>query len=244
MREVEEFIKAARQGKLREGLENIKGGRQESAINYILESLEAAGEDPDEVIRRLASNELSDILVDDAGKPIELTAALKSGSPTLLTLEKSIEGLTTGVGRERASANVAATRALRNAILALYANPQNKDAIQQGSVLMQAVFEANMEKELAKSWQTVFDTFEQVGTDQRQAQLGNNLIGVLENRLSAARKNEKRLWNSVDKSFSINQFVDEDGNVTDTPQFISWMENNLPETEEALDDIFPDIASS
>ena len=34
--------RAARQGKLKEGLENIKGGRQEQAINYILESLEAA----------------------------------------------------------------------------------------------------------------------------------------------------------------------------------------------------------
>ena len=236
------LYRAARQGKIKESLENLKGGRQEAAINYILESLEEAGEDADEVIRRLSSNELSDILVDDAGKPIELTAALKSGSPTLLTLEKSIEGLTTGVGKERASANVSATRALRNAILALYANPNNKEAIQQGSVLMQAVFEANMEKELASSWKRVFDTFEKIGTDQRQAQLGNNLIGVLENRLSAARRNEKRLWNSVDKSFSINEFIDEDGNITDTPQFISWMENNLPETEEALDDIFPDIA--
>ena len=235
------LYKAARQGKLKEGLELVKGSRQEQAINYILDSLEEAGEDPEEIIRRLASNELSDILVDDAGKPIELTSALKSGSPTLLTLEKSIEGLTTGVGKERASANVSATRAIRNAILAMYANPQNKAAIQQGSVLMQAVFEADMEKELATAWQRVFDSFENVGTDQRQAQLGKNLIGVLENRLSASRRNEKRLWNDVDKSFSINEFVDEDGNVTDTPQFISWMENNLPETDEALDDMLPDI---
>lgn len=235
-------VKALREGKVEEGLAALKGERERQVVNYILDVLEEAGEDPEEIIKRLGSNEFSEILVDEAGNPIELTAALKSGSPALLALEKSLEKTTTGVGRERASANVQATRALRNTIAALFATG-NKEASQEASVLAQAVFENDMEQELAGAWKRVFDAFERVGGgEERQAQLGVQLQGILDTRLNAARLNEKRLWSSVPTDFAISEFIDEQGNVTDTPQFIEWMNNNLPQTEEALDDMFPNIA--
>jgi len=235
-------IKAVRQGKVEEGLAALKGERERQVVNYILDVLEESGEDPEEVIARLGSNEFSDILIDESGNPIELTAALKSGSPALLALEKSLEKTTTGVGRERASANVNATRALRNTITALYATG-NTDAAQEAALLSQAVFENGMEQDLAGAWKRVFDAFEKVGGGQeRQAQLGVQLQGILDTRLNAARQNEKRLWSSVPTDFAISEFVDEQGNLTDTPQFIEWMNNNLPQTEESLDDIFPNIA--
>ena len=235
-------VKAAREGKITEAFGYLKDERKRQVINYVLDVIQEAGEDPEAIIKRLGSNEFSDILVDDAGNPIQLTAALKSGSPALLALEKSLEGLTTGVGKERASANVSATRALRNTINALFAIG-NKESIQSGAELMQATFSANLEQELAGAWGQVFDAFEKIGAPAaRQAQLGQNLQNILETRLSNARNNEKRLWKSVDKSFSINSFIDDEGNATDTPQFISWMENNLPETEEAVDEMFPSLA--
>lgn len=235
-------VKAVKEGKVEEGLSALKGERERQVVNYILDVLEEAGEDPDEIIKRLGSNEFSEILVDDSGNPIELTAALKSGSPALLALEKSLEKTTTGIGRERASANVQATRALRNTITALFATG-TKEASQEASVLAQAVFENGMEQDLATAWKRVFDAYEKVGGDQkRQAQLGVQLLGILETRLNAARLNEKRIWSSVPTNFEISEFIDEQGNVTDTPQFIEWMNNNLPQTEEALDDMYPNIA--
>ena len=234
--------KAAREGKITEAFGYLKDERKRQVINYVLDVIEEAGEDPNVIIQRLGSNEFSDILVDDAGNPIELTAALKSGSPALLALEKSLEGVTSGVGRERSSANVSATRALRNTINALFAL-QNKESTQAASEIAQATFSADMEKELGNAWGKVFSAFEAIGAPTaRQAQLGQNLESILSNRLEAARTNEKRLWKSVDTSFSIDSFIDEEGQITDTPQFISWMENNLPETEEALDDMYPNIA--
>lgn len=234
--------KAVREGRVTEGIAALKGERERQVVNYILDVLEESGEDPEEVIARLGSNEFSDILIDESGNPIELTAALKSGSPALLALEKSLEKTTTGVGRERASANVNATRALRNTITALYATG-NTDAAQEAALLSQAVFENGMEQDLAGAWKRVFDAFEKVGGGQeRQAQLGVQLQGILDTRLNAARQNEKRLWSSVPTDFAISEFVDEQGNLTDTPQFIEWMNNNLPQTEESLDDIFPNIA--
>jgi hypothetical protein len=80
-----------------------------------------------------------------------------------------------------------------------------------------------MEQELAGAWKRVFDAFERVGGgEERQAQLGVQLQGILDTRLNAARLNEKRLWSSVPTNFAISEFIDEQGNVTDTPQFIEW----------------------
>jgi hypothetical protein len=234
--------KAVKEGDFEKALTFISDKRQEQVRNYILDVLEESGEDVDEIIARLGSNEFTDLLVDEQGNPIQLTAALKSGSPALLALEKSLEKITTGVGKERASANVAATRALRNTITALYAMG-GKEATQDAANLAQAVFENGMEQDLASAWKRVFDAYEKVGGDQeRQAQLGIQLQGILDTRLNAARQNEKRLWQSVSTDFAISEFLDENGNVTNTPQFIEWMNNNLPQTEEALDDMFPNIA--
>ena len=236
------LVSGVKDGTILEKANVLKSAREGQVVNYILDAIEEAGEDPEEIIRRLGSNEFTDILVDESGNPIDLTAALKSGSPALLTLEKSLEKLTTGVGKERSSANTQATRALRNTITALFAS-EDPAATQEAAVLMQAVFSNGLEKDLASSMQKLFDAFDAIGApDARQAQLGQNLQNILSERLKAARFNEKKLWKSIDKNFVIDSFVDESGEVTNTPQFIEWMETNLPVTEEALDDVFSDLS--
>jgi len=236
------LVSSARDGTIIEKANVMKSAREGQVINYILDVIEEAGEDPNEIIRRLGSNEFTDVLVDEQGNPIELTAALKSGSPALLTLEKSLEKLTTGVGKERSSANTQATRALRNTITALFAQ-EDPAAVQEAGVLAQAVFSNDLERDLALAMNKLFDAFEKIGSpDARQAQLGQNLQNIVAERLKAARFNEKKLWKSIDTNFQIDKFIDESGEATNTPQFIDWMETNLPETEEALDDVFSDLA--
>jgi hypothetical protein len=87
-------------GGLTAALSPIQRGRQTQAVNRILEILEAEGEDVNAVIERLASNDLSNLLVDEAGRPIPLTAGAKAGSPALLAIEASI-GPTWQLARSR-----------------------------------------------------------------------------------------------------------------------------------------------
>jgi hypothetical protein len=224
---------AVKEGKLQDALQYLGDERKRQATNYILDVIEQSGEDPEEIIRRLGSQEFTDILVDEAGNPIQLTAALKSGSPALLALEKALEKTSAGVGKERASANINATRALRNTITALFAS-DDPDAVQEGAVLAQAVFENELSGELAAATKKLFDAFKNIGEpESRQAQLGEALQTILEERLKAARVNERRLWRDVDRSFVIEEFTDESGNVTDIPQFVQFLDDRLPSTEEA-----------
>ena len=224
---------AIKEGKVQDALKYLGEERQRQTINYILDVIEESGEDPEEVIRALSSKEFTDILMDAEGNPVKLTAALKSGSPALLALEKALEKTSKGVGQERASANVNATRALRNTISALFAS-DDPAAVQEGAVLVQAVFENELSSELADATKKLFDAFEAIGSpESRVAQLGEALQKILEERLAAARVNEKRLWRGVDRSFVIEEFMNESGEITDTPQFIAFLDERLPVVEEA-----------
>ena len=86
---------AVKEGRVQEGIYDVatafKGKRESQVTNYILDALEESGEDVDAVIAALTSKEFESMLMDEAGKPIALTSALKSGSPTLAALEKSLE---------------------------------------------------------------------------------------------------------------------------------------------------------
>ena len=226
-------VGAVKEGKIQDAFQYLGDERKRQATNYILDVIEQSGEDPEEIVRRLGSQEFTDILVDEAGNPIQLTAALKSGSPALLALEKALEKTSAGVGKERASANLNATRALRNTITALFAS-DDPDAVQEGAVLAQAVFENELSSELAGATKKLFDAFTAIGQpESRQAELGEQLQTLLAQRLEAARVNEKRLWRDVDRSFVIEEFTDENGNVTDTPHFVEFLNNRLPTVEEA-----------
>lgn len=228
-------VGAVKEGKIQDAFQYLGDERKRQATNYIIDVIEQSGEDPEEIISRLGSQEFTNILVDEAGNPIQLTAALKSGSPALLALEKALEKTSAGVGKERASANLNATRALRNTITALFAS-DDPNAVQEGAVLAQAVFENELSGELAQATKKLFDAFQAIGApESRQAQLGEALQTILSERLKAARVNEKRLWKDVDRSFVLEEFTDENGNVTNTPQFVTFLDDRLPTVEESID---------
>ena len=238
---------AVKEGRVQEGIYDVatafKGKRESQVTNYILDALEESGEDVDAVIAALTSKEFESMLMDEAGTPIALTSALKSGSPTLAALEKSLEQMSVGLSKERNSANVQADRALRNTIVALYGTG-DKDAIQEGALLAQAVFDANLENGMLGSMQKVMDAFDKVagkrGPDwaaERQATLGQKLFNVVEERFKAGRAQERTLWRNTGQNLTITEFVDVDGNASDMPNFMSYWEDTLPDTPEAADEI-------
>ena len=238
---------AVKEGRVQEGIYDVatafKGKRESQVTNYILDALEESGEDVDAVIAALTSKEFESMLMDEAGKPIALTSALKSGSPTLAALEKSLEQMSVGLSKERNSANVQADRALRNTIVALYGTG-DKDAIQEGALLAQSVFDADLENGMLDSMQSVMDAFDKVAgkrgpewAAERQATLGLKLFNVIEERFKAGRAQERTLWRNTGQNLTITEFVDVDGNASDMPNFMSYWEDTLPDTPEAADEI-------
>ena len=212
------------EGGVQDAIKGLNKERERQVINYVIDTIEDAGENVDEIIANLSSKEFTDILVDQAGKPIELTSSLKAASPALLALEKALEASSAGLGKERASANVQVTRAIRNIIAATFAS-SDPTAIQGAADLAQALFQRDLEKPLADQMKQVFDAFEAIGAPAgRQAKVGENLQEILKNRLQVARLKEKNLWRGVDRNIPID-FGDE------TPEFITFMQDRLPSNE-------------
>ena len=239
--------RAVKEGRVQEGVYNaataFKGKRETDITNYILDALEESGEDVDSVIAALTSKEFESMLVDDAGKPIAITSALKAGSPTLAALEKSLEQMSTGLSKERNSANLQADRALRNVIVSLYGTG-DKAAIQEGALLAQSVFDANLENGLLGAMQSVMEAFDKVAgkrgpewAAERQATLGRKLYDVIDERFKAGRAQEKTLWRNTGQNLDITEFVDSDGNASAVPNFMSYWEDTLPTTKEAADEV-------
>ena len=179
-------------------LSPIQRGRQTQAVTRILEILEAEGEDVNAVIERLASNDLSNLLVDEAGRPIPLTAGAKSGSPALLAIEASLEQLGSALGKDRTAGSEAAIKALRNVILAM-SQTGDQAALQQAADLAEGVFSAQLNNSLGQATENVLSAYRRVGGDQPETnvQLSETLHDVVQNQMRLARDRERMLWKNV-----------------------------------------------
>jgi hypothetical protein len=217
-------FKFVKEGGIGQALKGLNKERERQVINFIIDTIEDSGEDINQVINNLASKEFTDILVDTNGQPIKLTAALKSASPALLVLEKSLEKTTKGLAKERGSANIQVSRAIRNILAASFAT-SDPNAIQGAADIMQALFQNDLEAPIASQMKKVFEAFEAIGSPAgRQAKVGENLQEILTSRLKEARIQEKRLWQGVDRNIPMD-FGE------NTPEFITFMEDRLPTNE-------------
>lgn len=238
------MLKYGKEGKAQDAAMELAGkGTKEMRrqnINYILDLLEDSGEDADAVIAALSSKEFEGILLDpDTGDPIELTAALKSGSPTILALEKALDRLSTGLGKERGSANIQATRALRNYVMAMYASG-DKEALRNGAELAEQIFEADLTSGIQQAVDNTFKAFNRVKggeSPERQAVLGRNLEKVFEQRFNLGRDNERRLWQQTNRNGEITTFRNPRGQEIDEPNFMAYWKSALPTTPRAADPI-------
>ena len=186
--------------------------RENQIANYILDVIEEYGEDPKEIIERLASDDFVTILnaagkdeaqdiLDEFGDPIKLklTASMKAQSIALLALERSMD--TAGVlGRERKAANQQAQRALRHTIVALFAQG-NPTSTRMAAELMETQFTSTMENSLKNGANTLVKAFEKVkGKDRATDELGIKLQGFFDNKLKLFRNEEDKLWREANNS--------------------------------------------
>ena len=224
-------------------LSPMKDVRQQEAVNRIISILEAEGEDVDAIIERLASNEVSQYLVDEAGKPIALTAGMKAGSPALLAIEASLDQLGSTLGRERSAASQQGIKALRNVIIAM-AQTGDQQALQQVGALSKGIFDAELATNLSTATDNVLAAFERVRGESPETnmQLSETLYDVTKAQLDAARLKERRLWSSVTNSV-VTDFKDAAGNASNSPNFIDTWNRLLPATPEARSNVLREMGA-
>tara|TARA_S200002703_G_scaffold139011_1_gene129520 strand:+ start:1117 stop:4677 length:3561 start_codon:yes stop_codon:yes gene_type:complete len=231
--EIASILRSSVRGIKERGVEGftapVKTARQETAINRIVDLLEAEGEDVEAIIQTLASREMTNLLTDDAGRPISLTAGMKTGSPTLLAIESSLDQLGSQLSKERGAAATQSVRAIKNAIYALAATG-DKAAIQRAAGLVEDAFQADIASRLTAQTDNVLQAFRNVQGDAPESNmaLSEKLYDVVTAQLEQARRKESQLWKDVP---SVTVYRAEEGEV---PSFIQTWRDTKPKTPEAF----------
>jgi len=193
------------------------------------------------VITRLAGEDIGELLIGDDGKPIPLTAGAKGGSPALMAIEVALEQLGTGLSAERTAGSKASIKALRNVILAM-AQTGDQEAIQTAADLAEGVFSAQMNERMAFATDNLLAAFDRVKKlpvvgggevvdPDSNMRLSEKLFDVITVQLSEARSKEKTLWSAVPE-IDITSFTNAAGESTNTPSFITTWSNLRGVSEE------------
>ena len=230
-------------------LNPLKTARENAAVRRILQALtdaeKAGGDKVENVLKALEAEDLLTNLKDEQGNLIQLTAAAKTGDPTLLAIETSLDNLGSSLKGSRTGGAEKATEALKVLIFAL-ADTGDKRALQHVADLSESIFEAEITGELGKATERVLDAFNQVNknlspeTQGTNVELGEKISNtVINSLLPNLRTKERALWNKISLNIPIGNFRDSQGNVSEIPNYIRvWndLKADLPkELKEVLE---------
>jgi len=212
------------------GLDFIRRKREAQGIKRILDIIEAEGEDVNEIIKKLSDPKL---LTDDQGRPIEMTAGLKSGSPVLMAIEAALAQTSRGLGKQQKTAITQTGTAIRNLITALAASG-DKNALKEAARLSESLFAGSLADRLKTRSAKVLAAFEKLKGDnpRANAELGEILYRSVSELLTEARGQEQTLWRNVQNQ-ELTEFVRPDGQTSTVPNFIEAWSRSMPEEEVA-----------
>jgi hypothetical protein len=231
----------------KEGVFDIDTARKNQAVTRMIEILEAGGEDVNEIIKQLESQDFQKLLMDAEGKPIKLTAGTKTGSPGLLAIEAALTKLGSNLTEERLTGSGQAIKALKGVIFAL-AQMGDQDSLQMAADLAQQAFSAELNDGLTKASLKVVDAFEKIKVGRqlmREAggisltsgrvvtdsliptniQLATTLHDTFNSSLKDARKQESALWKAI-PNVTIYKFGKNE-DPTNTLNFIKLFDNEF-----------------
>lgn len=198
--------------------------RMLEGADKIRELIEASPEENlDEIIRRLAE-------IDPNLLEVELTAGAKTGSPVLLSIEEAINSIVPSVGAQRDASTDQAITALKNALLLQIRSGTGREALKESAELFEDLYKSALANRLSGRTEDLLAAFERVGTERSNQELSQALFDIVDQQLSLARREERRLWSDIPQ-YTIDLAPGE------SPQVItSWLEN-MPTTPEAADAI-------
>ena len=231
--------KFVREGDVREAISRLGDKNAQRIADYLFTQLERFGEDPEQLIKMLSDPKNADVFIDEAGNPIKQTAAMKSGSPALLSLELGLEKGTTGLGAERQAQNQQLSRAIRHFITGMYATGDKK-LVQASGELAQDVFEMSMRADLENAMGKVQDAYNRLRTGSETddldplnvVNLGESLQEAVKNMKRKFRSTERALWEDTKaiRRIKLKEFKDENGYALDRPNFLNWFESEMGES--------------
>jgi hypothetical protein len=230
------FKSVLQKGGLKKAAEPILQYRENQVVKKLLDALDKAGEDVDELIDILADPKF---LIDEAtGEPIQLTAGAKTGSPTLLAFEQAADQLSGGsLARDRVSGANKAIVAYQALIYSLISTNDQK-ALQLAADLAEDFFGASISSRVSNATDNLLQATEKVAGDSPvgNMELSTRLFNLLDNQLELARKKERSLWRAIPDE-EITVFKDANGEVVDYPTFLDKWETLIPQTEEAAAEV-------
>ena len=230
------FKSVSQKGGLKKAAEPILQYRENQVVKKLLDALDKAGEDADELIDILAD---PTFLIDEAtGEPIQLTAGAKTGSPTLLAFEQAADQLSGGsLARDRVSGANKAIVAYQALIYSLISTNDQK-ALQLAADLAEDFFGASISSRVSNATDNLLQATEKVAGDSPvgNMELSTRLFNLLDNQLELARKKERSLWRAIPDE-EITVFKNADGEVVDYPTFLDKWETLIPQTEEAAAEV-------
>ena len=215
--------------------------RRLQAVGRIKKILEDNGDDVEALIKELSDDSITNQLYDESGQLIKLTAGQKSGNPTLMAIEASLASSSQGLGKTRKENHILANKALRNLIGALVLQG-DKSSLKQAALIRKSQFDGYLVEKLALRSDQVIDAFKKLSGDNpiNNKKLSEKLFEITGSALQQARTEESRLYKNIG-NLEITSFIGPDGQAINTPNFISYLKNNLPQTQEALSETLKDL---
>ena len=202
-------------------------GDMVSSGNFILDQLEKNRENPDEILRSLNDSSFNRFLVDEDGNQIELDAATRSASVTLLALQHQFMDAGPGGAAGGAKESMTdAVSALRRALLAMYADG-SQEALGDAALIQTGLFEGALDSQLASAVSRMQKSMRQVRPEGENIDLeaANDIFNLLQRQYGSGRKEEELLWKRIPKNIELTEFVNEQGATTNVPNFITkWQE--------------------
>ena len=224
----------------KEGFQSAARGfgenRQLSGARRVLEILETQGDDVDALIEALNSKEVVNLVGD-----LDLTAAQKTGNTTLMAIENSIAQSTEGLAKQAREKNKLANQAIRNVIFGLK-RTGNPSLIKAAAKIQEGRFNQYLTQKLANSTDRLLEARSRLKGENPKGnrQLSASIFDLAGTQLNKARDEEKRLYRDIG-NLEITSFVNSQGNPSDTPNFINYLEGALPNTPEARAEFLKDL---
>ena len=230
---VGEGIKTAKRTGVQGAIQGFRNRNENEIANFLLDYVERYGGDVDEIIKNLTDARTADILADyeaRTGKKVDLTSGVKSRSPLILALEKSLELTTSGIAGQRGLANRDAVEAFRIAILAAHGTG-DQELVRLASSQMKDSFEIDLQANLDRRLSKLNEAIERLRSGEAgkdpatMSDIGTRLHDLLQESLKLDRAKERYLWKNVPTNIMVTRFTDIDGEQSNVPNFIKvWSE--------------------
>ena len=230
---VKEGIGTVRRTGVRGAVQSFRNRNETEIANFLLDYIERYGGDVDEIIKNLTDVRTTDILADyeaRTGKKVDLTSGVKSRSPLILALEKSLELTTSGIASQRGLANRDAVEAFRIAILAAHGTG-DQELVRLASSQMKDSFEIDLQANLDRRLSKLNEAIERLRSGEAgkdpatMSDIGTRLHDLLQESLKLDRAKERYLWKNVPTNIMVTRFTDIDGEQSTVPNFIKvWSE--------------------